>query len=332
MMAVFLVSFMVPFSGGIQPAAAKSVDKKQTAYIDVAAATLWTEPDRARPIDEPSTTKPVDLWKWTRSMSLDQKMWLVGELQTQALYGNKVTILQEKGDWVEVAVDGQPTPKNELGYPAWMPKKQLAYNSRFDHYQEVPFALVTSPTAWLYDNRKLTKSFMEISFNTRLPVINKKADAMLVATPTDGNKWISSSDVSVYTSEKAIPKPTGEDLVQTAKKFLGLPYLWAGTSGFGFDCSGFTHTIYKSHGITIPRDADAQSVHGQAVARDDLQPGDLIFFAYNHGKGYVHHVGMYIGDGKMIESPNSSASVRIVNLDESYVYQDQYAGARRYIE
>lgn len=47
-----------------------------------------------------------------------------------------------------------------------------------------------------------------------------------------------------------------DDLINTGKMFLGLPYIWAGTSGFGFDCSGFTHTIYKSHGITIPRDSD----------------------------------------------------------------------------
>ncbi|HET7580840.1 MAG TPA: C40 family peptidase [Bacillales bacterium] len=325
----------LPSSGKAVQIKLNSVQNQpQTAFIDVAAATLWTQPDRARPIDEPSLTNPVDLWKWTKSMTVDQKRWLVGELQTQALYGNKVTILQEKGDWVKVAVHGQPTPKNKLGYPAWMPKAQLAYNDRFNQYQGDPFALITSPTAWLYNDAEFHHQFKEISFNTRLPVIKEKQHkkAVLVATPSDGNKWIKAADVAIYPSEEAIPEPTGEDLVRTAKKFLGLPYLWAGTSGFGFDCSGFTYTIYKSYGITIPRDSSVQAVHGKPIDKKDLQPGDLVFFAYNHGKGYVHHVGMYVGNGKMINSPNSSTTVKISDIFDSPYWADQYAGARRYIK
>ncbi|HEX6923444.1 MAG TPA: peptidase P60, partial [Bacillales bacterium] len=179
----FMAISMFPFSGDAEPLTDETVDNPQIAYIDVAVATLWSNPDQTRPIDKPSITNPVDLWKWTRNMTVDQKRWLVGELQTQALYGDKVTILAEKGNWVKVAVAGQPTPKNDLGYPAWMPKKQLAYNEGFQHYQNSPFALITSPTAWLYKDRKLTNSFMEISFNTRLPVINQKDHAVLVATP-----------------------------------------------------------------------------------------------------------------------------------------------------
>lgn len=324
---VFIAGVLLPSDGNAQD----KLDNKETAYIDVSVATLWSNPGQTRPVDNLSTSNPVDLWKWTKNMTYDQKLWLVGETQTQALYGNKVTILDEKGDWVKAAVAGQPTPKNKFGYPAWMPRRQLVFNKRFDHYQNDPFALVTSPTAWLYKDRKQTNAFKEISFNTRLPVVNKKDHSILVATPKDGNKWINTDYVDVYQSEQDIPKPTGSDLVKTAKNFVGLPYLWAGTSGFGFDCSGFTHTIYKAHGITIPRDSTEQAVNGQPVTKENLQKGDLIFFAYNHGEGYVHHVGMYIGKGKMINSPNSSTTVRIESIDQP-TWVDQYAGARRYIK
>lgn len=310
-----------------------TADTLETAYIDVAVATLWSKPRIDRPIDQPAVTNPVDLWKWTRSMTLDDKLELSrkGMLETQALYGTKVVVLAEDGDWVKVAVPGQPTPRLELGYPGWVPKIQLTYDTRLDDLSDRPFAMVTKPTAWLYNGRAMNQKFMEVSFNTRLPVMKETEGEVLVATPDDGNKWIPKSDVAIYHSESEIPKPTGEDLVATAKKFLGLPYLWAGTSGFGFDCSGFTHTVFKAHGITIPRDSGPQSTSGMPADKEDLQPGDLLFYAYNQGKGRVHHVSMYIGDGKMIHSPNSAKTVEIVSIDEP-AYAIEFAGARRYLD
>lgn len=322
--AVLLLS--VAFGSSVQ-----AEDKEM--YVDVSVATLWSEPDQARELDAPSLSNPVDMWEWTESMTTDEKIWLVGELQTQALYGQKVTILEEDGDWVKVAVEGQPTPKNELGYPAWMPKNQLVDEKRYSVMKKKkPFALVTKPTAFLYNDRKKNQEFKEISFNTRLPVIAQSGDMLLVATPSDGMKWLNSNGVSVYNHEKDIPDAEGEDLVETGKQFLDLPYLWAGTSGFGFDCSGFTHTIHKAHGITIPRDSSVQAEHGTPVEKENLQKGDLLFFAYDEGEGYVHHVGMYIGEGQMIHAPNSRSTVEIINVFESDYYSSEFAGARRYID
>lgn len=303
-----------------------------TAYIDVSVATVWTDPDIARPIDEPALTNPALPWKWTKSMTYEEKLWLVGNLETQALLGMKVTVLDKEGDWVKVAVHGQPTPREEIGYPGWMPVEQLTTNKKFKRFLEKkPFAQVNSPTAWLYDDPKLKKSFMEISFNTRLPIIAETKHTVKVLTPSDEQKWMKKEDVQIYHSVEEIPEPTADDLLKTAYQFMGLPYLWAGTSGFGFDCSGFTHTIYKAHGITIPRDSSVQAVHGTPVAEEDLQPGDLIFFAYDEGKGRVHHVGMYIGNGKMIHSPNTASTVRIDDY-RAPGYGEEYAGARRYLK
>lgn len=325
-----LLTLLVLFSFSLPLAEAKT-EENNTAFIDVAVATQWAEPNILREIDVPSASNPVDMRKWTENLTYEDKLWLVGKLETQALYGSKVTILEEKGNWVKVAVQGQPTPRNPLGYPGWIPKKQIVKNKTFAKMQKKPFALITAPTAWLYEDKKRKKKFMEISFNTRLPVIKETKNALLVLTPSDGAKWLDQKAASIYKSEKDIPTPTGQDLYKTAKQFLGLPYLWAGMSGFGFDCSGFTHSIYKAHGITIPRDSSVQATHGLPVERENLSVGDLVFFAYNEGKGRVHHVGMYIGDGKMIHSPNSSTHVRIDDIETSG-YGHEYAGARRYLD
>lgn len=301
-----------------------------TAYVDVAAATLWVEPGLARDLDQPSVSNPVDLWKWTRSMTYEEKLWLVGNLETQALLGNKVTIIERKDDWVKVVVHGQGTPRDERGYPGWMPANQLVYNQQFAKMENKPFVMVTATTAWLYETPSLSKQKMEISMNTRLPYITQTPTAYLVLLPNGTKAWIKKSDAKKYNSIKDIPQPTGEDIVQTAKQFLGLPYLWAGTSGFGFDCSGFTLTVFQLHGISIPRDSGPQSQSGVPVAKEELQKGDLLFFAYDEGKGRVHHVAIYIGDGMMIHSPNTARSVEIIPMDTPG-YAEEYAGARRYL-
>ena len=162
----------------------KQAKESNLAYINVAVATLWSEPGNMRTIDSPSAQNPVDLWKWTTSLSLDQRKWLVGKLETQALFGQTVTVLEEQGEWAKVAVHGQPTPKSDLGYVAWMPKIQLSANHEFLIVKEQnAFSIIKKPTSWLYDDEQLQVKFMEVSYNTRLPVISQKGGATQIATP-----------------------------------------------------------------------------------------------------------------------------------------------------
>ncbi|RSL31836.1 peptidoglycan endopeptidase [Salibacterium salarium] len=308
----------------------KEMQNEKQTYVDVSVMSVWAEPAQTRELDAPALSNPVQPWEWTESMTLDDKLWLVGNLDTQALYGMEVEVLEEEGEWVKVAVDGQPTPLHEEGYPGWVPKDQITESASFQRVQDNDIASITSPTASLFEGKALETESIEVSFNTRLPVISEQAEKVEVATPSDGNKWLDKEDVSVYEDIDDISTPSANDLVETAESFMGLPYLWAGVSGFGFDCSGFTHTVYKAHGITIPRDSSVQAQEGEKVERENLQVGDLVFFARNGGTGDVHHVGMYVGNGEMIHSPNSRSTVEKVVINESD-YADSYHSASRYL-
>ena len=130
-------------------------------------------------------------------------------------------------------------------------------------------------------------------------------------------------------SVEALQESTGSTkankIIKTAKKYIGCPYLWGGTSPSGFDCSGFVQYVFNANGVKIPRTSREQYNFGTKVSKSDLQPGDLVFFNTS-GKG-VSHVGMYIGDGKFIHS-GSSHGIIIAELFSNY-WMNLYLGARR---
>jgi cell wall-associated NlpC family hydrolase len=125
------------------------------------------------------------------------------------------------------------------------------------------------------------------------------------------------------------PTAAALQAINYAQGQLGLPYEWGGngpsTGNAGFDCSGLTKAAYAAAGITLPRTAQQQFNAGPRVpAGQQLKPGDLIF--YGNPDGGIHHVGLYIGDGQMIDAPRPRKAIRI----EPYRYQgDDYAGAAR---
>ena len=310
-----------------------------SAFVAVSVATVWTTPQSPRPVDHPALTNPVDIRGWLSDMTPAQQQALTSDnlTQTQALFGDRVFVVGQQGDWDEVLVPGQPTPKNALGYPGWIPKAQLTTDARYGALKDhASFALADRGiTTWLYRESGLSDHDLEISTNTGLPVLNRTGQAVQVATPDRGPKWLDARTVAVYEKPTDIPHPTGADLVRYAAGFVNVPYLWGGRAGFGFDCSGFTSTIYQVHGFTLPRDADAQAADSQGRPVDKswaLQPGDLLF--YSHGSkdpdnpDAIYHVAMYSGNGDMIEAFDTTRPVRItpVRLDTDYW------GARRYLD
>jgi len=126
----------------------------------------------------------------------------------------------------------------------------------------------------------------------------------------------------------ATPKK-GASLLDTAFAQLGTRYRWGGSSRGGFDCSGFTTYVFRTHGVSLPRTSRDMSQHGQPVSKSNLIPGDLVFFKTNRGSR-INHVGIYIGSGKFIHSSSSAGHVKIDYLSQGY-YSRRYAGARRVV-
>lgn len=118
----------------------------------------------------------------------------------------------------------------------------------------------------------------------------------------------------------------GEQIVAFAEQFLGTPYVWAGSSPSGFDCSGFVSYVFKNFGYTVNRTAASMYTNGVAVDKSELQIGDAVFFASSSES--IGHVGIYIGDGEFIHSSSGCGYVTISGLEESY-YSRMYVGARR---
>ncbi len=120
------------------------------------------------------------------------------------------------------------------------------------------------------------------------------------------------------------------DLVVNAMAFLGVPYRRGGSSAeTGFDCSGFVRAIYEQTvGLVLPRKADDQAAVTQVIERQELQPGDLVFF--NTMRRAFSHVGIYVGEGKFIHSPKPGQQVRVEDMSGSY-WQRRFDGARRVV-
>ena len=120
------------------------------------------------------------------------------------------------------------------------------------------------------------------------------------------------------------------ELVKTARRFIGVPYRWGGTDvEEGFDCSGLTLVCYRLNGLNLPRVSRSQYQAGRRVARVQLQPGDLVFFA-TKGGSRVTHVGLYIGNGKFIHAPRTGKTVRIANLSTPF-FTRTFVGGRSYL-
>ncbi|MHB0979752.1 MAG: C40 family peptidase [Thermoleophilia bacterium] len=111
----------------------------------------------------------------------------------------------------------------------------------------------------------------------------------------------------------------GGSVVDVALRYVGVPYVWGGESPSGFDCSGLVKYSFAQVGVSLPHSSRALYGVGEAVARSDLQPGDLVFFG-----SPIHHVGIYVGGGNMVHAPYTGANVRVNSIDRS-----NYTGARR---
>ncbi len=266
------------------------------------------------------------------------------ELGTQGLLGMPLKVLDKKGDFYRVQtpdkyiswVDkGGITRMNKADFDAWNNSEQLIYTQNF---------------GYVYKDYNFDEIISDISLGGILKIIKHDKEYYEVEYPDKRTGLIKIDEGSILTRNKVTSNNDDEKSLKSkrnsieadAKKMIGFPYLWGGTSSKGMDCSGFTKMVYLINGFIIPRDASQQVHAGQIVDSElkfeGLEKGDLMFFGKKataeKGKK-VTHVGIWLGNGKG-EFIHASGNVHISSIDDYQPNYDEfnknrYLGSRRYL-
>jgi hypothetical protein len=131
--------------------------------------------------------------------------------------------------------------------------------------------------------------------------------------------WVRANEVSKDMGLLALEDlPYDKNILASAQKLIGIPYLWGGLSKKGLDCSGLTHISFRAQRVQIPRDAHEQWMKAIPIKRAELKPADLIFSAKADNPKKVTHVALYAGDGQIIEAPQTGMVVRKISFKEKY--------------
>ena len=240
---------------------------------------------------------------------------------SQAIFSTNVAILERDGSWLKIR-----TPDD---YTGWI---QNAAAVRTPAYaQSGRVARVEALFANLYRETDITihQPAITLPFESRLEVLSGPRDAegrwLEVRLPDGRAAWVQTGDITLAPDVKM---PVGE-LIAWSKRFIGLPYLWGGTSTYGYDCSGFIQMLFRRLGYSLPRDAGPQADWEgfKPVERAELLPGDLLYFGSAAEK--ITHTGMYIGNGQFINATAyQRPMVQVCNLDDEH-WTGLFVAARR---
>ncbi len=250
------------------------------------------------------------------------------DVVTQATLGQVVEVLETSGAFVRVRTPDRYEGWLSAGALRLYPGVAAPRYARAGRVVEV-----TSLLANLYREPSVTQSRprAQAPLATRLEIT---ADApregwLVVRLPSGDTAYAQKGDVKDVDPLAPRARGTGEEIVATARRFMGVPYLWGGMSALGIDCSGLASRAYHANGVVLPRDADLQFEDPSAVRveRADLQPGDLVFFGSAPDR--ITHVGLFVGGARFINATTYQApAVHEDELDDPH-WAAIYQGARR---
>jgi hypothetical protein len=246
------------------------------------------------------------------------------ELVTQAILGTPVKVYK-KGE------DGYYLVQTPDGYISWLDDDGFTFmnENQWNEWKLSPKIIYLTEFGFSYsepDENSQTTS--DLVAGNLLKIMGEESDFYLVNYPDGRVAYIKKNEAKLFDEWYGSLNPTGETILKTAYRFMGIPYLWGGTSTKGMDCSGFTKTVYFLNGIILARDASQQVNTGELVETKDswqnLQAGDLLFFgrrANGDKKERITHVAIYIGDGDFI---HAAGRVKINSFNPSKSYYSDY--------
>lgn len=237
------------------------------------------------------------------------------ELSTQATMGTPVKVYKKTRGWYFVQ-----TPDN---YLAWVDGGGLTLmnENKFSEWKNKPKIIYTKAYGFSHEKKdKEAGTVSDLVYGDVLGLEGEEKGFYAVSFPDGRTGYVATDEAIPYNEWVNRQEPSGENLVSISKQFLGLPYLWGGTSFKGVDCSGFTKTVYFLNGLILPRDASQQVNMGETVDTSNgwknMEKGDLLFFGSPAKDGRperVVHVGMWIGGDE--EFIHSSGKVRISSMN-----------------
>ena len=255
------------------------------------------------------------------------------EMASQALLGTPIKVLKKKGGWYLIQ-----TPDK---YISWVDDEGF-YKINYDSlniWNNSNKIIYLNDFGFSYSKAdENSERVSDLVIGDILKYSGKENDFSKVTYPDGKTGFIKSQDCRLFNEWLDEVNPTAENIIKTARSFMGIPYLWGGTSAKGMDCSGFTKTVFYLNGIILPRDASQQVNIGESVdTRDNLQnlmPGDLLFFGEKSdstSKQKITHVAIYIGDGDYI---NASGKVKVNSFSKdkpnySAYREDSFVCAKR---
>jgi hypothetical protein len=252
----------------------------------------------------------------TNLTSLHTSTSFISEMSSQLVFGEKLEILEETGNWVFT--------RQEDGYLGWTYKPYLSANlpAGANHIVLAPSVAVLAEP--MNGAALLTRIFC----GTHVELLSTQGGWAQIQAHKVG--WIKQKDLRALSEFPSTYAARRNMIKRDTQRMIGVPYLWGGSAGNGIDCSGFARLAHRWIGIEIPRDADMQSAQCQRVEAP-YRAGDLFFFGEGEGKRRITHVGICMGGWKVLHSSRSRNGVYLDDLQEKEFLRNIFVHAGSFL-